>query len=241
MEDSPPPYPGPYPGPNAQAHIQHLDSVPFSDPDLETFSHPHVLLISVIKSVDGLGATVIHYWTARSPTTSITIYSKLGIDSFQHVRDFRELGTFTLPTGIEPSNVHECLTSLITESPTISSDPEIIPHIVAQLSSLPQNDGLSVQLFSIPVFGNSAEELLIGGPIPLWKWAKPTSIYGRKTGFWEVELGKAIEDGEWMAGKELQILVKGVPDGSAEDLKKHRMKFGILKPTGKISNDSGGN
>ncbi|OBT75507.1 hypothetical protein VF21_04916 [Pseudogymnoascus sp. 05NY08] len=209
MEDSPPPYSGPNPGRNAQAHIQHVNSVPLSDPDLETFSHPHILLISVIKSADGLGATVIHYWTARSPTASITIYSKLGINSFQHVQNFRELGTFTLPTGIEPSNVHQCLTSLITESPTVSSDPEIIPHIVAQLSSLPPNKGLSVQFFSIPVFGNSAEGLLTDGPIPLWKWPKPTSLYGRKTGFWEVELGKAIEDGEWMAGKELQILVKG--------------------------------
>ncbi|OBT55388.1 hypothetical protein VE04_04632 [Pseudogymnoascus sp. 24MN13] len=241
MEDSPPPYsgpyPAPYPAPNAQAHIQHLDSIPFSDPDLETFSHPHVLLISVIKSVDGLGATVIHYWTARSPTTWITIYSQLGLSSLQHVQTFRELGTFTLPTGIEPSNIHECLTSLITVSPTICSDPEIISHIVAQLSSLPQNEGLSVQLFSMPVFVNSVEGLLSGSPIPLWKWAKPTSLYGRKTGFWEVELAKAIEDGEWMAGKELQILVKGVPDGNAEDLKKDRMKFGILKPTGQTNND----
>lgn len=203
--------------------------MPLSDPDLAAFSHPHVLLISVIKSVDGLGATMVHYWTACSPTTSITIYSQLGISSFQHVRNFQELGTFTLPMEIEPSNVHQCLTSLITESPTISSDPEIIPHIVAQLSSLPQNKGLSVQLFSIPVFGNSAEGLLTGGPIPLWKWAKPTSIYGRTMGSWELELGKAIEDGEWTAGKELQILAKGAPDGNAEDLRKHRAKFGILK------------
>jgi hypothetical protein len=86
----------------------------------------------------------------------------------------------------------------------------------------------------MPVFGDSEEGLLTGGPIPLWKWAKPTNIYGRNTGFWKVELGKAIEDGEWMAGKELQILVKGVPDGSAEDLMKHRTKFGILKPAGPL-------
>jgi hypothetical protein len=147
---------------------------------------------------------------------SITIYSQLGINSFQYVRNFRELGTFILPTGIEPSDVHQCLTSLITESPTVSSDPEIIPHIVAHLSSLPQNKGLSVQLFSIPVFGSSAEELLAGEPIPRWKWAKPTSVYGQKSGSWEVELGKAIEDGEWSAGKDLQILVKGVPEGNAD-------------------------
>lgn len=185
------------------------------------------MVISVIKSVDGLGATVIHYWTARSPTTSITIYSQLGIDSFQHVRNFRELGTFTLPSGVEISDVHQCLTSLITECPTISSDEELIPGIVAQLSSLPQNKGLSVQLFSMPVFGSSAEELLTGGPIPAWKWAKPASLYDRKTGFWEIELGKAIEDGEWTAGKELQILAKGVSEESAEDLRKSRVKFGI--------------
>lgn len=170
---------------------------------------------------------MIHYWTARSPTTTITIYSQLSIDSFQHVRNFRELGTFTLPTGIETSDVHQCLTSLITESPAVSSDPEIIPRIVAQLSSLPQNKGLSVQLFSIPVFGSSAEGLLAGGPIPVWKWAKPTSLYGRKIGPWEIELGKAIEDGEWTAGKELQILVKGVSEENAENLRKHRAKFGI--------------
>lgn len=185
------------------------------------------MLISVVKSVDGFGATVIHYWTAPSLTTSITIYSKLGIDSFQYVRNFRELGTFTLPTVIETSDVHQCLTSLITESPTVSSDPEIIPRIVAQLSSLSQNKGLSVQLLSIPVFGSSAEELLTSGSIPVWKWAKPGNLYGRKTGSWEIELGKAIEDGEWTAGKELQILVKGVSEENAEDLRKHRTRFGI--------------
>lgn len=157
----------------------------------------------------------------------ITIYSKLSIDRFQHVRNFQELGTFTLPTKIETSDVHQCLTSLITESPAVSSDPEIIPRIVAHLSSLPQNKGLSVQLFSIPVFGNSVEGLLTGGPIPVWKWAKPASVYGRKTGSWEIELGKAIEDGEWTAGKELQILVKGIPEENAEYLRKHGAKFGI--------------
>ncbi|KFY08523.1 hypothetical protein V492_06160 [Pseudogymnoascus sp. VKM F-4246] len=222
--DGPPP---PYPGPNAQAQIQRVNLVPTSYPDLSKFSHPHVLLISVIKSTKGLSATGIHYCTARSPTTSITIYSKLGIDSFQCVQGFRELGTFTLPPGVEASTIHECLTSLITQSPTISSDPEIIPRIVAHLSSLPQNEGLSVQLFSLPVFGSNAEHLLTDGPIPVWKWAKPASLYSPKAGSWKVELGEAIEDGEWTAGKELQILVKGVSEEIADDLRKHRFTFGI--------------
>jgi hypothetical protein len=197
-----------------------------SDPDLAAVcAHPHLLLISVTKSIDGSGTTVLHHWTARSPTSSISIYTHLDVNSLRQVRSFRELGTFTLPIAIASADIHQYLTSLITKSSTVSSDPEIIPHIVAQLSSLPQNQGLSVQFFSIPVLSNSPEALLTGGPIPVWKWAKPTSSYGRKTGFWEVEMGRAIEDGEWAAGKELLILVKGVSEGKAEDLKKRRVIF----------------
>ncbi|KFY34616.1 hypothetical protein V494_06618 [Pseudogymnoascus sp. VKM F-4513 (FW-928)] len=224
MEDPPPPYPGPNAPLQSQQPIS-VSVIPLLDPDPAAFTYPHVMLISVIKSVDGLGATMVHYWTARSPSTSVTIYSQLGINSFQHVGDFRELGTFTLPSGVEASDVHQCLTSLISECPTISSDEELIPSIITQLSSLPQNKGLSVQLFSMPVFGSSAEGLLPGGPIPTWKWSKPASLYGQKTGSWEIELGKAIEDGEWTAGKDLQILVKGISEESADDLRKSRAKF----------------
>lgn len=169
---------------------------------------------------------MLHHWIGRSSTTSIRIPTQLDINSLQQVRNFRELGTFTLPIALPSADIHQYLTSLITQSPTVSSDPEIIPHIVAQLSSLPQNEGLSVQFFSIPVFSNSQETILTGGPIPVWKWAKPTSYYGRKTGFWEVEIGRAIEDGEWAAGKELLILVKGVSEGKAEEFKKHRVIVG---------------
>ena len=46
----------------------------------------------------------------------------------------------------------------------------------------------------------------------MWKWIKPESSYGVTSGFWETDLERAITDGEWRAGKELQLLVRGVSE-----------------------------
>lgn len=135
------------------------------------------------------------------------------------------MGTFMLPTSKGPSGIHQYLTSLITESSTFASEEEVISHIMAQLPSALQDRGLSVQLFSFPVLSDSPDALLTGSPIPVWKWAKPKSFYGRKTGFWEVDLSRAVEDGEWSAGKQLLILVKGVSQEKGEDLKKRKVIY----------------
>lgn len=78
-------------------------------------------------------------------------------------------------------------------------------------------------MFAIPVLSDSEDTLLTGGPVPVWKWAKPGSIYGRTTGFWETEMERAIVDGEWDAGKELRLLVRGVSEGRREELRTGRV------------------
>lgn len=181
-------------------------------------SYPHTLLVSVTNAIDGPSTTTFHHWTAQFAPASIYIYTQLDIDSLKYVRDFRELGTFTLPIATY-ADIHKHLTSMITESSEILSELEVIPYILAKLTGSPTHQGLPVRLFSIPVFSDNPEALLINGQIPVWNWTKPTSPYSQKAGLWEVEIKKAILDGEWSAGKELTILVKGVSEDEAEDLR----------------------
>ena len=53
---------------------------------------------------------------------------------------------------------------------------------------------------------------------PIWKWTKPGSVYPRKRGPWTVELGAALEHGEWNAGSGLLILVRGVKRRTVEEV-----------------------
>jgi hypothetical protein len=85
-----------------------------------------------------------------------------------------------------------------------------------------------VEFFSIEVLGESPKELLPDGLVPVWKWVKPTSSYDRKMGFWEVDLDKALVDGEWNAGRELLVLVKGVEEEKAEEMRKGKQRVGYI-------------
>ncbi|KAK2741551.1 hypothetical protein FQN55_008306 [Onygenales sp. PD_40] len=49
-----------------------------------------------------------------------------------------------------------------------------------------------------------------GLPIYIYKWTKPSSIYARKSGFWEIDVARVVEDGRWNAGKELRLLLRRV-------------------------------
>ncbi len=66
---------------------------------------------------------------------------------------------------------------------------------------------------------------MTGGPAPVWKWAKPESIYGRTTGFWKTDMERAMMDGEWNAGKELHLWVEGVSEERREELRTGRVRF----------------
>jgi hypothetical protein len=65
------------------------------------------------------------------------------------------------------------------------------------------------QFSSFPASGNSPDVVSSHDLLPVWKWAKPESPC-RKRGFWEAELDKVLDDGEWNGGRELVLLVRRV-------------------------------
>ena len=63
--------------------------------------------------------------------------------------------------------------------------------------------------------------------MPIWKWAKPGSPYGRKMGLWKVDFGKALKDGEWNAGKDLLLLVREIEKEMADEVEKRMIGYFI--------------
>jgi hypothetical protein len=68
-----------------------------------------------------------------------------------------------------------------------------------------------LRFFSFPLYSDSPQQVLGKGLCPIWKWAKPESIY-RKTGSWETSLHEALDNGEWNGGRNLLLLIRGVSE-----------------------------
>ena len=90
-----------------------------------------------------------------------------------------------------------------------SSSPE---HLLNEPSLM------QVRMFTISVFTNSANYLFQNGSTPVWKWAKPQTVYEAKSGFWEFEPTYVIIDGKRRAGKELMLLMRGIQDKERDKL-----------------------
>ncbi|KAK2768225.1 hypothetical protein FQN54_000077 [Arachnomyces sp. PD_36] len=183
-------------------------------------------------------ATVLHHWEGVSTeettgTPSLAIRTSLSLNSLQHIRGFRDLGTCWLP-GTEVTDetrVHNHFTSLIPEddggkkSLEVSSDADIISRILKRVRNTPSSpQDVPIQLFAISVLSNNGTgALFTGGPFPLWKWVKPESVYsefslrGVLASNWETDMEKLIAKGEWTAGKDLQLLLRGVSEERGEE------------------------
>jgi hypothetical protein len=119
---------------------------------------------------------------------------------------------------------------------TTTASPEsddIIALVQKHLSSTqsrpsPHKSGTAVQVFALPVFGKSHDALVTGGPHIVWQWIKPSSPY-RKRGWWELTLEEVLTDGEWSAGKGIQLLVGGVSDEVHESMKRGEVKPFVLR------------
>lgn len=123
------------------------------------------------------------------------------------IKNFTSLGTFFLSDEIDISQPLSDLLTATAPSPQPTS--QLLTDVVARL---PQpKRGTFLQFSSFPVFGDIPDHVSIHELLPVWKWIKPGSPY-RTTGFWEAELDKVLEDGEWNAGKELVLLVRGVSE-----------------------------
>ncbi|KAH6693684.1 hypothetical protein F5X68DRAFT_199516 [Plectosphaerella plurivora] len=165
--------------------------------------------------------SVLHFWSpVGAPTKSSThVPTQLTEENLRYIQGFQDLGAFTfpLPPRCSPVEIHDYLTSLsVDPSPGAEgndSDDEsddAIEIIGAQLSLLPtSSDGPKVRMFTISVLGDSPDALFATGDAPAWKWAKPSNVYGRKTGLWEIEPAVAIEHASWEAGRDIMMLVRG--------------------------------
>ncbi|KAE8133344.1 hypothetical protein BDV38DRAFT_274426 [Aspergillus pseudotamarii] len=238
MATSPPP---PYPIPPEQSPvvytIQHTTTQP-EDPDLKTHIHPHTLLISITRKDAQILPTVLHYWNHDS---AIAIVTKLTEAQLHYIRGFEEVGTFPPPIeGVCDSlALHRYFVSLVEGK----GNREAVDDAISQLrggggggggggsdtTSCRNRGKVDFRIFVITVFGVESEDLLRGGLAPVWKWAKPESVYYPRTGFWEAEVESVLADAEWMAGRGLQLLVQGVSEERKQKLRRAKSKsMGIV-------------
>ncbi|KAE8322068.1 hypothetical protein BDV39DRAFT_210094 [Aspergillus sergii] len=222
----PPPPPPPYPGPPEQPPV--VDTIKTTthpeDPDLETHIHPYTLLVSITRKDAQILPTVLHYWNHDS---SIGILTKLTEAQLDHIRGFEEVGTFPPPVeGVFDSlALHRYFASLVEEK----GNREAVDEPISRLRgggdiTLSRDCEVEFCVFVITVFGVESEGLLTGGLVPVWKLAKPESVYYPRTGFWEAEAEPVLADAEWMAGRGLQLLVQGVSEETKQKLRRARSK-----------------
>ncbi|KOC17793.1 hypothetical protein AFLA70_66g003580 [Aspergillus flavus AF70] len=170
METSPPPYPGP-PEQTPVVHTIKTTTTQPEDPDLETHIHPHTLLVSITRKDAQILPTVLHYWNHDS---SIAILTKLTAAQLDHIRGFKEVGTFPPPVeGVCDSlALHRCFASLVEGK----GNREAVDEVISQLrgsGDITSSKDCEVEfcVFVITVFGVKSEGLLTGGLAPVWKWA----------------------------------------------------------------------
>lgn len=91
--------------------------------------------------------------------------------------------------------------------------PELVLRVRRRLASQKNaSKGRPVQLWTFPVQSRIAENVF-GDKRKryLWNWYKPTSPYSKR-GMWETQLDAVLENGSWMAGKDLTLVMRSVPD-----------------------------
>ncbi|KAK3305021.1 uncharacterized protein B0T15DRAFT_187180 [Chaetomium strumarium] len=152
--------------------------------------------------------TMLYHW--RPPTVRAITMVKVSPRLFSMIKGSSSLGTFFLQDDL---NISETLYKLLTATHAAAGwEPtaQLLTDLVAQLP-VPER-GTLMEFFSFPVLSDNPEQPLGDSLFPVWKWVKPESIYPRKTGFWETHLHRALDDGEWNAGKGLTLALSGVPE-----------------------------
>lgn len=181
--------------------------------DLGLCPHRHQVLVSITNKGQQSPLTVLHHWDPTDLNSSIAIRANLSASGLQYVGGFQELGAFGLSETdvLDVETVHRCLTSRITRR---SSESDLVASIIESLRKTADStaSGKSTQLFLISVFSGTQGPLFGRDSVPQWKWAKPENIYPRKTGSWETDVGRAVENGEFEAGRGWYLLVRERPE-----------------------------
>ena len=134
---------------------------------------------------------------------------------FSVIKDAQPLGTFYLPDYLDVAATLSELLAARPEELRLAADGLVLTS--KRLASLmgglevPEVGGAWLQFFSFPLHSDSPQQVLGKGLCPIWKWAKPGSIY-RTAGSWETSLHGALDDGEWNGGRNLLLLTRGVSE-----------------------------
>ncbi|KAB5551014.1 hypothetical protein GE09DRAFT_1124539 [Coniochaeta sp. 2T2.1] len=181
------------------------------DHDLDLCANRHDILAIAVEADEELSIPVtLYYWCP--PTVCILTTVIISPRLLSAVKGFISLGRFFLQDGLDISST---LSELLAER---TGDLELTPQLLAELMTeliTPGGQGTTtpMQLFSFPVFSaDTCHAPIRDGLVPVWKWAKPDSVYRVKRGFWEADLSKALDHGEWNGGRNLRLLTGEVTE-----------------------------
>jgi hypothetical protein len=203
--------------------------------DLSTCTYRHDILASAVDPGHDRPVPVrLYHW--RPPTVCPLTTVFLSPAALSTIKGFTSLGTFFLADDLlhTPNTLSDLLAAALAAHPSSSPAPtptlhQVLTDVIAQLAMPDEGGGTFVRFFSFPVFTPSPDQLLGDDDLrPVWKWAKPDSRYDRKAGFWEAELGDALEDGEWSGGRGLMVLVRGVSEEMRRVIARGDRRFGSL-------------
>jgi hypothetical protein len=184
------------------------------DPDLGAYSTHQDLVVAVYRqSVEASPMATLLNWKASDlnavlpPTLSFALLSRVTIEQLRMLKSFRSYCTIPLPGA---TNQDRRTTNTVMSTSNLERLNKAVRAV-----AVPPKPWHSLELVSIGVLTRSNDkdpaDLFAPNNRPLWKWAKPTSVYPRKTGSWDLSLAESLRDGEWSAGRDLSLLVRMVP------------------------------
>lgn len=148
------------------------------------------------------------------PTVShVEVMAELPPRLFSVIKDSKSLGTFCFPDYLDVAATLSDLLAALQKGSESAAGSEPTSQLLASLMGGLEvsGEGSFLQFFSFPLYSESPRQILGHGLSPIWKWAKPESIY-RKEGPWETSLHQALDDGEWNGGRNLLLLTRGVSE-----------------------------
>jgi hypothetical protein len=162
------------------------------------------------------GLMTIYHW--HPPKVSAKATVMLSPALLRNINGFASLGTFFLSEDVDtPTMLSDLLATQQLGDPGQCQRPttELLTTLISRLPVPDPDEGRMVHFVSFHVLNDNPHDVAITGDglVPVWKWVKPDGTY-RKAGFWEAHLAEALEDGEWNAGKNLHLLVRGVAEAA---------------------------
>ncbi|ETS86266.1 hypothetical protein PFICI_00094 [Pestalotiopsis fici W106-1] len=191
------------------------------DSDVSTHTHVHTFIASVVIGSPST-ARIHHHDLAES------INVDDGARLLRLVEGVEEVGRLDLPAtgGEEAHDMISQLASNMNNGVKTAADIRVAVLNMPGTRTFP--NACTVEVFTIPVFGASPDALLEDRLTPIWKWSKSNSVYFPKSGFWEADLKAALDDGEWNAGRDLRLLLRGATEYEVKMIRESETRFKIM-------------